>query len=257
LIDWRLFCILSTTFVDIFTSIIIMCKIQQPVYISIPVTDGNEESAHHVVVATDGISNFEASRAKGRGESQRTGSVMVGILLRAGILALMFAGSPCPCSFHASRNDYSKGDVFLTGGAAMGSLEPSLEIRDPSMHQDSPLKINAHLRYAPPRPISPEASSMESPSEEDGYKLRKRGSSPSYTSEDVVRNGLESDESSDSINASEDRIASEDESDADSVASTDGHDTLITLSSEDVGSANSSDDYEPAIITTMTPRRYI
>jgi hypothetical protein len=174
---------------------------------------------------------------------------MVGILLRAGMLALMFAGSPCPCSFHMSRNDYSKGDVFLTG-AAMGVLEPSLEIRDPSMRQDSP-KINAHLRYVPPRPISPEASSMESPSEEVVYKLRKRGSSPSYASKDV-RNGLESDESSDSINASEGRISSEDDNYAVSIASMDGHVTLRTMSSEDDGTANGSYDYEPAIITPMT-----
>jgi hypothetical protein len=238
-----------------------MCTVQKPVYIpkelvyiAIPVMDGNEGSAD-VVVASDGDSNLEASRSEGQGG--RACCFITEILLGAAILLLVCTGTPCPCSFLRIRNEHSK-----TGSFLRRAVVEILDFHASHMHHDSPRsnipsKISVQLRYTPPRPISPELSSMESPSEED-YLLRKqkRGWSPSYTSKDV-RNRLERGETSDSINVSEERFSSVDGNDSDSDASVDGHVTLRTIDSEDDGTSKSSYDDEPDIISPMTPRRHL
>jgi hypothetical protein len=239
-----------------------MCTVQkpvyipkEPVYISIQVMDGNEESAD-LVVASDGNSNLEAGHSTGQGRN--TCGFITEILLGAAILMLVCTGTTCPCSFHRIRNEHSKTASFLRR-----AVVEILDFHASPVHQDSPQsnnpsKISAQLRYTPPSPISLEISSMESPSEES-YVLRKqkRGWSPRYTSKDVRNNWLERGENSDSINASEERFSSVVGNDSDSDASVDGHVTLKTIESEDDGTTNSSYDDEPDIISPMTPRRNV
>lgn len=225
---------------------ITMCKVQQSVLISIPIMDGNEDN--DVVVMSD-------RNAESRAKEQKGGdcSFLAGILLGAGIFALfLLPGSPCLCSFHSFQNDHSNPAVFLRGAA---SEMPDFYLdfhTTPVQHLESP--PNAQLRYAPLPPISPEASSMESPSK-DSYELQRSGSSLSSPSKDSVRTvSLETDKSSDSTNASE-KASSEHDGKFDRIASEDADFTPKTVSSEDTW--KSSFENDPDILSPVKGRRSI
>jgi hypothetical protein len=212
-----------------------MCRVQQSVYFPIPVTDGYEGN---VVVVVSNRNSESKAKKRGRGDCC---SFRAGLLLGAWILTLLLPGSPCACSFHSGQHDQSKGDAFLRGTEVT------------YFYQDSPQKINAQLRYAPLRPISPEASSKESPSK-DIYELQRYGSSLSYPSKDGVRTVLETDKSSDSIDASE-RASLEHDGRWDSIASKDADFTPKAISSEDASKSRHNND--PVISSPMIGRRSI
>jgi hypothetical protein len=119
---------------------ITMCKVyQQSVFIPILITNGNEENG--VVVMSD--RNVE-SRAKERKGGDC--SLLAGILLGAGILALLLPGSPCSCSFLSGQDDQSTPAVFLRGAA---TEMPDFYLDShttPIRHRESP--PNTQLRFA-------------------------------------------------------------------------------------------------------------